>query len=104
MSTRRSFDPGLLARLREMPVLEVLALLDRKGLAHWRQDPEFRPVKDSRTVRVVVSPADGPVCELLATGPRWFDSRADRGGGGAVDLAMHVLNRDFVGAVKALID
>lgn len=85
-----------------MPVIDVLDLLDRKGQLTWRQDHDFRPVKDTRTLRVVISPSTGPVLELLATGPKWFDARAGRGGGGAVDLAMHLFGQDFVGAVKLL--
>ncbi|MBZ3343388.1 hypothetical protein IPR00_22095, partial [Xanthomonas perforans] len=40
------------------------------------------------------------VVELLATGPKWYDTRAEKGGGGAIDLAMHLLRLDFVSAVK----
>jgi hypothetical protein len=40
--------------------------------------------------------------ELLVTGLKWFDARAGKGGGGAVDLCMHLLGLDFVAAVKLL--
>nr|WP_254176670.1 hypothetical protein [Pseudomonas aeruginosa] len=39
---------------------------------------------------------------LLVTGAKFFDTRADKGGGGAIDLAMHLLRLDFVAAVKRL--
>jgi hypothetical protein len=42
------------------------------------------------------------VVELLATGVRWYDPRAKKGGGGAIDLAMHLLGLQFVDAVKRL--
>jgi len=44
----------------------------------------------------------GGVVELLATGSKWYDTRVEKGGGGAIDLAMHLLGLDFVSAVKKL--
>jgi hypothetical protein len=38
----------------------------------------------------------------VTTGLKWYDTRARRGGGGAIDLAMHVLGLSFVDAVKHL--
>ena len=40
--------------------------------------------------------------EILTTGLKWYDTRAKKGGGGAIDLAMHVLGLSFVDAVKLL--
>ena len=40
--------------------------------------------------------------EILTTGPKWYDTRARKGGGGAIDLAMHVLGLSFVDAVRRL--
>lgn len=97
MRTRRSFPPALLDRLRTMTPQEALTLL---GI-YWKRDPDFRPVKDAGTVRLYVS-LDGGVIELLVTGPKWYDTRRERGGGGAIDLTMHLLRLDFVSAVKRL--
>ncbi|HHL0209583.1 TPA: hypothetical protein ACQZPA_005158 [Klebsiella quasipneumoniae subsp. similipneumoniae] len=94
---RRSFPPALLAQLRDMPVSDTLDLLG----VYWKRDPDFRPMKDKATVRVNVS-LGGGVVELLATGPKWYDTRAEKGGGGAIDLTMHLLRLDFVSAVKRL--
>lgn len=94
---RRSFPPALLARLRDMPVSDTLDLLG----VYWKRDPDFRPVKDKATMRVNVAIGGGSV-ELLATGPKWYDTRAEKGGGGAIDLTMHLLRLDFVSAVKRL--
>ncbi|HAY4776923.1 hypothetical protein H5832_10455 [Klebsiella pneumoniae] len=94
---RRAFPPELLARLQGMPVTAALDLL---GL-YWKHDPDFKPIKNSATVRLNVGLGGGGV-ELLATGPKWYDTRAERGGGGAIDLAMHLLHLDFVAAVKRL--
>lgn len=40
--------------------------------------------------------------ELLLTGPKFWDCHERVGGGGAVDLAMHLLRCDFRAAVKRL--
>lgn len=94
---RKSFSPDVLAALRAMPVIEVLDLM---GL-YWKRDADFVPIKDKSTLRLYVS-IDGGVVELLATGLRWYDSRVEKGGGGAIDLVMHLYRLDFVSAVKLL--
>lgn len=97
---RRSFSPELLESVR---VLSVNEALDRLAL-YWKRDPDFVPVKDKVTVRLNVSPPGGGSVELLVTGQKWYDTRAGRGGGGAIDLVMHLLRVDFVTAVKTLGD
>lgn len=94
---RRSFPPELLDSLRAMTVQEAL---DRLCL-YWKRDPDFQPLKDKATVRLNVS-IGGQVFELLATGPKWYDTRAEQGGGGAIDLTMHLFGLSFVAAVKRL--
>lgn len=94
---KRSFSPELLESLRSMVVTKAL---DALGL-HWKLDPDFQPVKDAATIRLHVA-VGGQVFELLVTGAKFFDTRADKGGGGAIDLAMHLLRLDFVAAVKRL--
>ena len=84
---KRSFSPELLESLRSMVVTKAL---DALGL-HWKRDPDFQPVKDAATLRLHV-----------AIGGQVFDTRADKGGGGAIDLAMHLLRLNFVAAVKRL--
>jgi len=59
--------------------MTVQETLDRLGL-YWKRDPDFVPVKDKATVRLNVSIGGGGV-ELLATGPKWYDTRAEQGGG-----------------------
>ena len=94
---KRSFSPELLESLRSMAATKAL---DALGL-HWKRDPDFQPVKDAATIRLHVA-VGGQVFELLVTGAKFFDTRADKGGGGAIDLAMHLLRLDFVAAVKRL--
>lgn len=95
---RRSFPRETVDSLR---LMHVCAALSRLGL-HWKRDPHFRPRRDPRTIRLHVSLPDGRVLELLATGTKFYDPRAERGGGGAVDLAMHLLGLPFVEAVRRL--
>lgn len=99
MATRRkSFDDADLDRLRKVSIPDALI---RLGL-YWKVDPDFQPEKNSNTQRLYVS-VGSRVVELLVTDMKWYDSRAGKGGGGGIDLAMHLLGLDFVHAVKALI-
>ena len=94
---RRSFSPALLDRLRDMPSEAVLAHL----AIELKPDSTFVPVKDTGSRRWHAHTARGDF-EILTTGPKWYDTRARKGGGGAIDLAMHVLGLSFVDAVKRL--
>lgn len=95
---RRSFSRATLTSLREIPSEEALALLT----LYYKADPTYVPLKDPRSRRWQVRTACGEF-EILTTGPtRWFDTRARKGGGGAIDLAMHLLQLPFVDAVKLL--
>ena len=100
--SKRSFDDDTLARVRNMSLLQVLDFLQNTGKLVWRCDPDFRPAKDQQTVRLYISAPTGYVFEILITGSKWFDSRDKKGGGGGVDLVMHLQGVDFVPAVKLL--
>ncbi len=93
----RSFSASTLTALRQMPACDALALL----ATHFQVDPTFRPVKDDRSARWHLSIGRGDF-EIVTTGPKWYDTRAKRGGGGAIDLAMYLLDLSFVDAVKLL--
>jgi hypothetical protein len=80
-----------------MPADDALALL----VIHVKADPAYLPVKAGHSRRWHVCSARGEF-EILTTGPKWYDMRARHGGGGAIDLAMHVLGLSFVDAVKHL--
>jgi hypothetical protein len=96
-SVRRSFSPAALARLRDLPSEAVLARL----ATQIKADPTFIPVKDAGSRRWHAFTTRGDF-EILTTGPKWYDTRARRGGGGAIDLTMHVLGLSFVEAVRHL--
>lgn len=66
-----------------------------------KQDRDFAPIKDPGTTRWHAN-VKGREYELLLTGAKFFDTRIQCGGGGAVDLAMHLLQVDFCGAVDVL--
>ena len=91
---RRPVDNLTLTRWRTLDSVVVLrAIAD-----HLKQDAEFRPRQSHDTTRWHASVAGH------CTGPRFLDTRANRGGGGAVDLVMHLLGADFKRAVKVLQD
>jgi hypothetical protein len=64
-------------------------------------DRDFHPIKAKSTQRVHAN-AGSAEWELLVDGPRFFDMRAGIGGGGAVDLVMHVWKVPFRKAVQML--
>jgi hypothetical protein len=93
----RSFPDALLAELRSLPLAKALGALDY----HVSVDRSFEPVKDARSERWIVSGERG-VTELIVTGPKWLDTRSGKGGGGAIDLVVHIEALSFVAAVKRL--
>jgi hypothetical protein len=95
---RRSFSAGKLAALRELPSATAL---ERIATA-VKADPSYHPLKERSSRRWHVCTASGEF-EILTTGTKWYDTRAKKGGGGAIDLAMHVLRLPFVDAVRRLI-
>jgi hypothetical protein len=99
MGDRRSFDESMLEQLRRMPSDQVL----RRLAIHLKPDRTYVPRKtpESRRWHLLTERGD---FEILTTGSRWFDTRERRGGGSAVDLAMHLLGVSFVEAVKRLSD
>jgi len=99
---RRSFDDETLAWVREMPLSQVLNWLSDHGKLFWRRDSDFMPEKDKRTVRLYLSSPSGFAWEVLVTGLKWYDVRAGKGGGGSIDLVMHLLGINFAAAVKLL--
>ena len=93
----RSFSAATLKRFREIPSEDVLVALSN----HVKADPTYIPVKDATSRRWHVQTTRGEF-EILTTHTKWFDTRAKMGGGGAIDLAMHVMGLPFVDAVKLL--
>ena len=95
---RRRFDETLLAGLRRLPSEQVL----RQVAIHLKPDPTYVSRKNlgSRRWHVLTDRGD---FEILTTASLWYDTREKRGGG-AIDLAMHLLGVSFVEAVQRLSD
>jgi hypothetical protein len=90
-------DSDELGRWRGLEAVAVLSSL----VSHAKRDPSFNPTKALATERWHAT-AGGRKFELLLTGPKFYDTRAGKGGGGAVDLAMHLFRLDFKGATELL--
>jgi hypothetical protein len=90
-------DNARLERWRSLDARHVLDLV----ADFVKDDTSFQPSKTPHTARVHVSAA-GHDWELLLTGPKFWDTRAAKGGGGAVDLAMHLFDLPFKKAVRLL--
>lgn len=86
--------------LRRWRGLDAATVLSSLAL-HAKPDPTFVPIKAERTSRWHANAA-GRDFELLLTGPKFFDTRAEKGGGGAVDMAMHLFRLDFKAATELL--
>lgn len=87
-----------LERLQTLSAVDVVLCLADFA----KEDLTFRPVHSHSTRRWYVTAA-GVEYELLLTGPKFWDTRAQVGGGGAIDLAMHLARTDFRGAVRELV-
>lgn len=93
----RPVDNSDLERWRWLDAMGVLRALS----VHVQIDRDYRPRQSSSTVRVHAS-TSGSDYELLLTGAKWYDSRAQKGGGGAIDLVMHLFNVGFRQACRRL--
>jgi hypothetical protein len=74
----------------------LLAIAD-----HAKQDDTFEPTKNRGTTRWHAS-VGGNEFELLLTGTKFWDTRTRAGGGGAVDLVMHLVDSNFKHACNVL--
>jgi hypothetical protein len=93
----RPVPKSALARWRNLNATDVLvALAD-----HAKCDRTFTPVKQSESSRWHAS-VGGAEFELVLTGPKFWDTRANVGGGGALDLVVHLVGGDFKTAVRRL--
>jgi hypothetical protein len=90
-------DNSTLDRLRRM---KALSCLQAMGI-YVKVDQDYLPTTANTTQRVHVSAA-GNDWELLVDGPKFYDTRAKTGGGGAVDLVMHLWCVPFKKAVRML--
>lgn len=90
-------DNSSLERWRSLDAVLVL----RAFADYAKQDPTFVPIKTPNTARWHATVL-GQDLELLVTGPRFWNTRKNVGGGGAIDLVMHLAGVDFKAAVSML--
>ena len=90
-------DNLALLRWREMESIHVLRFL----ADHIKEDPSFHPRSSRLTTRWHVNVA-GRDWEFLCTGPKFWDVRMERGGGGAIDLVMYLYTLKFKAAIAVL--
>lgn len=93
----KRLDEAALARWRSLPAIDVL--LSFASFA--KEDRTYKPVDARITSRWHATVAQSEF-ELLLTGPKFWDTRAKAGGGGAIDLVMHLTGSDFRAAVREL--
>lgn len=90
-------DNTSLERWRGLDAAAVLVALAE----YAKPDPTFMPTRDPRTTRWHAT-VRGHDFELLLTGTKFWDARAELGGGGAIDLAMHLAGLKFTQAIQVL--
>ena len=86
-----------LQRLRQIPAIITLAAL----ATYAKRDSTFLPTKSLNTERGHASVGSFQF-ELLLNGPKFYDTRTKVGGGGAIDLAIHLHQLSFIDAVELL--
>lgn len=94
----RRFRPEELDAARKIKLLTVV----EEFSDFYTQDKTFKPQRNMDG-KVFVVEIDGKrFSNLLITGEKWFDQDKKVGGGGAIDLLMHLKSITFVQAVKLL--
>lgn len=94
---RLAVDKEQLVRWQRSKAAEVLPLVGE----YVKEDATFKALTDPSTQRFHVTACGGDF-EIVCTGEKWWDTRAKQGGGGAVDLVMHLRSCDFTRAVAFL--
>ena len=90
-------DNSELVRWQSLDAAVVLiALAD-----YAKEDQSYVPRVNTRSSRWHASVV-GRDFEILCTGPKFWDDRANCGGAGALDLAMHLLGISFKKAARLL--
>ena len=96
MRARRSFSEATLRRLREMPAERgpgAAGAIRQSGSGLFASEGESQPTLARAHRARRVRDSDNRT--------KWYDTRGRRGGGGAIDLAMHVLGLPFVDCGQA---
>jgi hypothetical protein len=86
-----------LQRFRQIPAALAVAAL----ATYAKRDRTFIPTKSLTTERWYATVGSYQF-ELLLNGPKFYDTRTKVGGGGAIDLAIHLHCLSFIDAVGLL--
>lgn len=92
------FDDGLVTCFREMTVEKAALLL---GL-YCKKDSHYESTTHKNSTCYHIS-KDGEVFEIVVTQLKWYSTRRGVGGGGAIDLTMHLYSEPFKAALARLI-
>ena len=96
-SRMRPIANAKIARWRKLDAAAVLGLL-----AEYAKDDVMFVAKNDPTSSRWHSSVGGRDFEIVCTGPKFWDTRSGSGGGGALDLIMHLTGLDFRAAAKLL--
>lgn len=89
---------GELEKWRNLNAADVFAHITD----YAKLDYTYLRVKSDKSARWNVKIHENGEFEILTTSPKWFDMRTQKGGGGAIDLVMHLCNMDFREAIELL--
>ena len=92
-------DNSEIQRWQRIEAIKALAAL----ADYAKEDVSYTPRLSSKSTRWHAT-AGGTDFEIICTGEKFWDLRAERGGGGAIDLAMHLFGGTCKQAVKTLKD
>lgn len=98
--TKRAVSQATVERANALRALPLLKALDAVG-AYAKLDASYQPMKNRDSSRYHVS-VDSRDYELLICREKWYDTRACKGGGGAIDLTMHLFSEPFNKALRRL--
>lgn len=88
------------AELAMMQAMDAKSVL-LKFAEHAKPDLTFEAIASEHTSRWHVRVLNREF-ELLLNGQKFYDTRQKRGGGGGIDLVMHLFQIDFKQAVERL--
>ena len=98
--TKRAVSQTTVQRANALRTLPLLKALDAVG-AYAKLDASYIPTKNRDSCRYHVS-VRGQDYELLICREKWYDMRDSTGGGGAIDLTMHLFSEPFNKAFRRL--
>ena len=97
---KRAVSPVKVERANALRAMPLLKALDAMGV-YAKQDASYEPMKNRDSSRYHLT-ANCQDYELLICREKWYDTRACKGGGGAIDLAMHLFSEPFNKALQRL--